>query len=948
MIPGNKQDLFKNKNNVKIYFSNYMMKKTKLLVLGFVLLILIPLISANSPNYVYDDLDRLTMVDYPGEMEDVKYEYYGDTNIIFTMNIGAGTYIYTYDENGDIKKEEFEGHPERNVYYEYYSDGKIASISRNGIYIDYSYDSLGRIRTEVTVKGGITTWSQYKYDSEDRITKIITPSRISEYSYDSNNNLISEKITEKIDGQEVIEEFNYEYDDEYVIQQTDNFGRKIEDEYELVQETMGGETYEYTRLKSRIINDAYAIDYVYEEDPNTGERIVKTCANRVGCIAPDQEYNNEGLLVRDNVERIVYTYNDDYQPESIGVIELDGEVSEEEITYAYEDDLLAEAHYKDGSWDHYKDYDALDRIFQLEYYPATENPQNIITGSAILNTITGFITKITGMPVAEPETITYYAATPGDLSTLVTEEQLRELTKDENLEPETRVFFKKYRYCTDNDLDYYYSEGGICKEKDCDDNNPLVNPSAEEICDDIDNNCNGEVDEDCEEEDDREEDDENPLKAHYLLDSNANDISGNNYHGNNHGAVFVDGLSDQAASFDGINDYIDMDNMDVINGAEELTISGWIKANEWGGLSHNGLICDGSGGDETICIIYNKNTKKIIAQVKDSSGTHHSLEGFLNPPTNEWLFLAVVWNKGSAIFYVNGDSQYEYRGWPNDYLNSNQAKFMLGNKHKKNWFFNGLIDDVKVYNKALTRQQIQEIYQQDANNIIDRCTDGIQNNGEQGIDCGGSCSEECSDPSLVAYYPLDDNADDQSGNNHHGAITQGLTFVDGLFNKAASLNDNNYIQSDKTIFTDYPITLSAWVKTTGKSEVIAWVGNKDYGSVWFAIQLWSDGTARTRHRGGNDRNCNSNVIVNDGQWHHIVGQTISNTRDIIYVDGIISGNCNFRGSNIFVKPHNRWAIGRNADKSPTGYFNGLVDDVRFYNRRLSSAEVQELYEEGLS
>ena len=50
--------------------------------------------------------------------------------------------------------------------------------------------------------------------------------------------------------------------------------------------------------------------------------------------------------------------------------------------------------------------------------------------------------------------------------------------------------------CTDADGDGYSIIGGCCGPVDCNDSNPAINPGAPDICDSIDNNCDGSIDED--------------------------------------------------------------------------------------------------------------------------------------------------------------------------------------------------------------------------------------------------------------------------------------------------------------------------------------------------------------------------------------------------------------------------------------------------------------------
>ena len=95
------------------------------------------------------------------------------------------------------------------------------------------------------------------------------------------------------------------------------------------------------------------------------------------------------------------------------------------------------------------------------------------------------------------------------------------------------------------------------------------------------------------------------------------------------------------------------------------------------------------------------------------------------------------------------------------------------------------------------------------------------------------------------------------------------------------------------------------------------------GTTWPSLNVASDGT------------------LTDTDWHHLAG-TFDGTTGRLYLDGVATGTPDTSGS--LVTNNLNLYIGRNTDPDvATTYFNGLIDDVRIYNRALSAQEVKQLY-----
>ena len=205
------------------------------------------------------------------------------------------------------------------------------------------------------------------------------------------------------------------------------------------------------------------------------------------------------------------------------------------------------------------------------------------------------------------------------------------------------------------------------------------------------------------------------------------------------------------------------------------------------------------------------------------------------------------------------------------------------------------------------------------------------------------------DNGLVAWYKLNGDATDSSGNGHNGTVYGAVATTDrfGTSNKAMNFDgSNDYINvGSANINLRGDNSLSAWIKTTNTASSdyadIVYITDNNYYLVLQQIQ--NTGHIRFAYDVGDAAHRLDETVknINDGHWHHIVGiSDYSNNKQKIYIDGILvasSSNAGPSGTNY----NSYFAIGKHP--SNIQYWNGSIDDVRIYNRALTDEEVWQLY-----
>lgn len=231
--------------------------------------------------------------------------------------------------------------------------------------------------------------------------------------------------------------------------------------------------------------------------------------------------------------------------------------------------------------------------------------------------------------------------------------------------------------------------------------------------------------------------------------------------------------------------------------------------------------------------------------------------------------------------------------------------------------FKGGINNVRLYNRALSASEVQEL---EAYHFVTE-SDSLRSG-------------------LVAHYPFNGNARDESWNHNDGVVSQAVPTVDrfGASDCAYSFDGKtSYIKcsSIPALKIRTNLTIALWIRRASVSAVVLIKGNNRENA--YSISLDSDGSVSFNHQ--DFRVVNHTSLAPPGTWFHVVW-TVCPESSRLYLNGALVDET--AGGEFFTGDGDLY-IGA-IDDPPVGwFFAGALDELRIYNRVLSPAEAMQLY-----
>jgi hypothetical protein len=394
----------------------------------------------------------------------------------------------------------------------------------------------------------------------------------------------------------------------------------------------------------------------------------------------------------------------------------------------------------------------------------------------------------------------------------------------------------------------------------------------------------------------------------------AGDASGYANHAGLRGARWTTaGRFGRGLVLDGIDDWVTVADAASLDLTRVMTLEAWVRPTRLSGW-RTVLLKEG-GGALAYALYAHDNAPRPSAYARlagqtSSSGTFGTAQLALST----WTHLAATYDNAVLRLYVNGSEV--HRQSLTGSMQTTTGALRIGGNSLWGEYFQGTLDEVRVYARALSAAEIRS-------------------------DMGAAVNR-----GLVAAYGFEEGAGtataDASGRGHTGTLSGAAWAAQGRFGRALrfdGVDDRVAVLDTNALDLADRFTVEAWINPTtltGWRTVLMKESADGLAYAIYANDNVPKPAAYARIAGeGVSRGSAGARQVPVNKWTHLAA-TYDGATLRVFVNGVQAGKAAMTGT--LLKSANALSIGGSVVLGE--YFEGLIDEVRIYNRALTAAEIR--------
>ena len=424
------------------------------------------------------------------------------------------------------------------------------------------------------------------------------------------------------------------------------------------------------------------------------------------------------------------------------------------------------------------------------------------------------------------------------------------------------------------------------------------------------------------------------LQMHLSLDNTLNDSSGNNNNatlpGGSANPSYATGVMNQGLNFDGNNDFVRVPTFDPGN---TFSVTLWMRADALNSIDTY-IEHARTNRRNDFFVGYDSSLNQLFVQLEADTtdgedaacGDPKFCTGVQLYP-NRWYHIAVIVSPTTLTVYIDGEQAYTTAHTTT--VDFNPGTWLIGGDTDSNPadtpdsdFFDGRLDDIRIYNHALSQSEVSDSM------------------------------------NLLAFYKFDEcgwsaagDVVDASGHAHHGTAVNGATTETGRLCHAGSFDgSNDYIALNGLPNLTGSFTIATWIRPNAIDSDQRLFVDDENNSGGFAFSLGDGGDGRLRlfSRNINPVSLDSPAVITAGSWYYVVAvhDASAHTRQLFVNGAAVTSAQSYTGS--WGSDGGSASIGGETDAAGSEAvanwrFNGLIDEMRISQRALTSEEISDYY-----